>query len=468
MKKYITIGLCIGTIVLIAILWNLNVFFPNKPSDKNDIIINSRNEIKQKLKFEPLPLPLTQSALFNTPNKDNCSEFLISPKDFSSWKSDTRSRLSKLLLSQEKQYVESNVLDYSARYIGLGLARGRNIRLNMKKIHITPRFEDGAFLLASAQQQLIIDELLSSSDINNIANLIAKENIPHGTYFPSASSIVSIVSYIIRSNKNYEYIVEELINSGVDITYTDLIVATREGASVSFIRKLYNSSDLTANYIFKKYTPYTSLATVALKAKKANIALFWHEMGSTFQPDNFAENGFDLLSVHHPHFDHKQIKGLVQKMLEAEITPYRRNTLSKFQPIISPELFSTLKIYFSKPKTLISNEQEKQATIIINQLYKILLEARVTFNLNNNPPHPCFTVLGKKLMKDILPNHNKKRANNERATSIEPEYFENSLTKEQTEKRISAAKALFNTTKEIEEFLAINKDLNSKLTIESY
>jgi|GEM_PF-5278944 len=300
-----------------------------------------------------------------------------------------------------------------------------------------------------------------------LSNKIAKD-----AFYPGQKSLVSLISLVIaKKNHNIDELIlaiDMLLSQQVVVTYTDLVTATRYHLPIEVLNNLYQSSDLTANEVFKKHGKYTSLALLSLSFKYAEAALYWHEMGSSFIPATIGLNGFDVLfhfGFDNKNTDHKKVFNII---LNQEIIPFDPRTLNKARQQLTLEQHTALKEKFHNNIFGLSETELKQANEYVTEIHSLLLHNRVNFTINDPLASPCFTPLAKKLMANVIkPNKRKAAQKNNKKTAL-PEGYTKQLNTEQIEQQISNAKQLYANKADIENYLAINKNLNSKRTIEKY
>jgi hypothetical protein len=344
----------------------------------------------------------------------SCNDLLLDVDDYARWKKTKRNQISQFLIERHKQGLSEPVLDYIALESGLGVTRGRIIRQEKKDNITTPRFETNVVNLAPPIEDTLVIEAINSGDMEQLKNVLSKNKIPKEAFYAGKDSLVSIISLVIESSNEPSVelglTIDMLINEGFEITYTDLITAIKYHLPIETLNDLYKSSNLNATQIFKKYGKYTSLSLLSLFYDNVQASLYWNGMGSSFKPDEFGLNGFDLLFKPNFIVEDNEKDAILNALKNDQIFPSNPQTLEKLNGKVNSTWYDDLKKKFSNNSFGLSKDELDLANNHQAILFSIILDGRVNFDIGNSQKSPCFEMLAKRLMKELVRKERKNPA----------------------------------------------------------
>ncbi|MFT4929786.1 MAG: hypothetical protein ACI8WB_005921, partial [Phenylobacterium sp.] len=395
----------------------------------------------------------------------NCRNNLIPNPDKTAWQQSQKSYIKTQLIDLERQGVSENVLDRVAIDTSIGLFRGRNLRHGSADDLKKPFYYEGEVFFAKPGVYLKLRKQLEAGEFSEIVKSVKAKVYDPNAYYVGKLKMAPLLSFILEfAHDNQVVLIDELIDSGIAVTYLDLVTVTRLNMPEATVNRLYLSSDLQADKLLKKFGKYTSLALLAIQANNTQLARYWINMGSPLQPDLFYDNGLDLLVKSSDGFSQAALDSLFEQMMLKGIVPYWPATYKKLAGIISPTLFNQYKNKLIKTTGPLSLLQLKEVQSIVHRIHTNVLDGVVNFELGTQPEHQCFTRLAKKLTKFAMRKKPKKKP-----IKHKPEIDnDEKIAKMTIAEQIAKAKNLFSKDQDIEAWLAQEQGLENKQAVESF
>lgn len=443
-------------LILCVMLAFLYLYF--KP-DTDLVYNNTNNSISIEHKNRKLTNKHLENKEIIEAQESDCNDLIKPNKEVSQWKKDKKTYIKDLLLNLKKQGNKDIILDYISINSGIGLKQGRKIRELTPNSYKTPIYYDGKLLLATFEEEQLVNDSIAEQAYDPIYDAIKNHTIRNNIYLPDEKQLSFLFSYLIKSaNENKTEVIENLINSGVQIHYADLVMSSQMNLPAHIVEMIFNASDLRADKVLKRFGRHTSLALLSLEAYNSELALLWISLGSPLQPDNFGMNAMDLLVKHSEKYDKSTFKQLFTTISAQHIYPHYEQTYTKLSLILPDNLFTNYKEDSINSKPNLTSAENEKIDDTVDKIYANILSGIVYFKLNSVPKHQCFYVLGKKLTRFSLKNKSRKKS----------KVVEKSIEKPNIDPLLTEAKNKFSSDYDIEAYLGSKNTLNSKRAIELY
>lgn len=455
----------IGLILFICLLPFLGYLYPSAQSK----IFDSESSAPNTESIQAIALQPTQDKPLKSARVTpiDCRNTLLPNENKTVWQESQKTYLKTQLINLEQQGIDENILDKVAIETGIGLFKGRHLRHGNPDDLKKPIYYEGEVFFAKPKIYMTLRKQLEAGEFAEIIKSVKAGSFDPNVYYLGDTKMAFLLSFILDfANDDKAALIDELIDNGINVTYSDLAIVTHLNIPEATVNRLYLSSDLQADKRLNKFGRYTSLALLAIHANDAQLASYWISMGSPLQPDLFYDNGLDLLAKSGDGFSQAALDSLFEQIILKGISPYWPSTYQKLRAKISPTLFNQYKdrlIEIPEPLQPLLPSQLKEAQSLVQQIHTKLLDGAVNFELGTKPKHQCFTQLGRRLTKFAMRYKPRKKP-----VKHKPEVD----TSEKVDKitiaeRLAKAKNLFSKDQDIEAYLAQEQALENKQAIES-
>jgi len=379
--------------------------------------------------------------------KVDCMSFQISEPVSSEWKLKTRKFVKQHINGLVEQNVDEFKIDAISISSGIGLQNGRNLR-NWRN-GLAPFIEHDAEI-APLNLEIRVQNAIKEENNEVLYELLSKGKLTNNLYFANNGEPKSLLGLVLELNN--EELVEELLDRGLNVEYSDLAKMTKNSLPLSFVRKVHRFSGLNPDKVLKGYSGYTSLVLLAIEAHSFDLAKYWTELGSPLQPDPFGKNALNLLLENEKYFESDSFSYLYELI--------KSNSADLLKEI--PDDESSENLAMSRALYLESGYDKgflEKADIDaeINFLFSGVLSEVSVNGLDSNYGDECFSVLGEFYIKKAFEY---KRENKVVSKKL--------IDKQDYESLIALAKSSFDSEHEIEQFLGEDRTLSSKNAIEYY
>lgn len=389
----------------------------------------------------------------------NCDEYFQPPEYSDKWKKSKYSLIKSLFNTLE---LDNFTLDLIAIDSGIGLYEGRKLQKSYRGNYKKPAYTENEAYFATSKEEKLVQDFISGHNYLNLAEALSNGSLRGNAYYPGKSGTLFLLSYLLKAEPEDKrhMLLDQLIDIGIEVTYSDLVLMTKLGISKVMVEKAFLSSDLQANIILKRFGHYSSLALIALESKNAKLAHYWISIGSIVRPDRFSINALDLLAIHGAGFIQEDTDNIFSQIAQQGIHPSLATSYLKLKKLVSAAIFKDYDEYMQTTGIKLTKNQFSQANSVVHKIHANVLSDVFYVQSKNKAKNKCFTILAKQATKIAMQFKHKSK--------IKKRIIANKINDDSAESLILEAENLFTTNYDIEAYLGKEHNLRSKQIVMQY
>jgi hypothetical protein len=339
------------------------------------------------------------------PNR--CENYLIPIESLEDWKKNKVGEITRFYQNLKNTGVSDDILDHISILSGVNILKGRDILSLRSQTSSLPIFAAQNAFEMLEEEEVLFEKLLDSDNKVKLLEAFEGGKIPLNGYSSMPFKTLSPISHVLLNSKDLAFTFK-LIKLGTKATYSDLVTATELVLPVDYIDFLFQSSGLSASTIFKTSPYYSSLTTIAVKARTPELVKYWLSLGSPATPDPFfifGANSVDLIAL--PENENENDKRLFLEMfillMKDGARPGNVINIGYLKSWLPKDILEQYESIYAKTYDNSLPEQSKALVHYqISELYRIVLRGLLKPPNTDTIEHECFLFYGMKMTKVAL------------------------------------------------------------------
>lgn len=383
----------------------LLLYYVKLPAEEKPLVIEQ--EDINYLPLKKTPHSSIHDRLNDITENGECKPYLIPNGKTEKWKSERKHEIFSFLYHHKDLNQYLNLLSEASIKSGIGIFHARRVWEGFKGENRVPPYHQESAILASAEEIILVKNIAKNKDYSKLNEYIINGTINESHYFPTLNHTQFLFSYIIShiingDSNELSLVIDKLIDSGVNITYSDLVYLVKNNVSKELIEKVYIASHLDPKKVLKRFGFHTSFTLLALKLGNENLIDFWVKEGSPLVPDLYSPNALDYLAKYGKQYDQKVRNSLFKKIISLEALPFFEKNYAELEKIISPSVFKPFKDRKRTKKPELTQEEEKKIDSYVVLIHEISLTKIVNEKIEKIKNAGCFSSLGYEMTRYIM------------------------------------------------------------------
>lgn len=379
--------------------------------------------------------------------------------------------IKQMLRGLVQQGESEVVLDWLSVTSGLGLDRGRLLRLPSDDFAAIPAYDDANLVVPDLEYYNLLSIAEISGDITPIMKALEKSAFPTNAFYYSNSyrKPLSLFSFLLFISKRDDHsFIEQMIDADITISMADLAYLTQNNYSQEIIKQVYHASNVEVDTVLEYLGNKTSLTIIALENNKLDIASFWLSEGSPSQTDLYSYNAFDLLIEHYSDVETSSFKKFLKQLQQQKLLPTYHGNLLKLQSLVSTETFKNYQKAFNNKLSKLTQVEEDRINQLTEQVHDIVLDKLVSYETTSKPRHKCSWINGRLLASELMSGLLTDLLNFKMAVPKQKISFVQKTVTTGLAADIEQAKNIYDSPAEIIKHLSIDESLTSKQKVALY